>query len=357
MLNKHLKTGVLFSVITLLISFASAQQKVIIDTDLRLPPQDDSFAILLALNSPELDVLGLTVVFGNTYLTQEVEESLKWLEITGHTDVPVYKGFARPLLKHIVYEGMEQADSYERPVIHDTGRYEHIEPLAAFDGEFAQLEPEKQGAVDFIVNTIMDNPGEITLIPLGPLTNIAAAVRQEPRIVDNVKEVVIMGGSFGSLPTPGYSEAGGNVPEFNFRLDAEAAQIVMTSGMPIVLSPLNVSRKTGLRAEHYQAMIDMGGPVADVIAQRVEFREETSALMFDQVAVAYVIDPTLITGMAEMYVDVETTPGPAYGLSFERTSPWAGADEARPVQVQYDLDWDRFIDLFMERMQKSGTAQ
>ena len=337
-------------------SVVFAQEKVIIDTDLRLPPQDDSFAVLLALNSPELEVLGLTLVFGNTYLSQETADALKWLEVSGHEDVPLYLGFARPLFHHMVYEEMEQADSYERPVINTTGAYQSYEAKAPL-GAFAELQPQEEGAVEFIVRTIMENPDEVTLIPIGPLTNIAAAIRLEPRIVDNVKQVVIMGGSIGSLPTPGYSEEGGNVPEFNFRLDAEAAKIVMTSGMPIVLSPLNVSRKTALQAKHYEEMIAMGGPVADVIEQRVDFRENTSNLMFDQVAVGYVIDPTLITGMEEMYIDVETTPGPDYGLSFARMSPWAGAPEARPVQVQYDLDWPRFIDLFMERMKQSGTAQ
>lgn len=354
-----MKKGLRWMCIAVTISFlglVSAQEKVIIDTDLRLPPQDDSFAVLFALNSPELDVLGLTLVFGNTYLSQETADALKWLEVAGYEDVPLYLGFARPLFYHMVYEEMEQADSYERPTINTTGAYQSYEAKAPL-GEFAELEPQQEGAVEFIVRTIMENPGEITLIPIGPLTNIAAAIRLEPRIVDNVKQVVIMGGSLGSLPTPGYSEEGGNVPEFNFRLDAEAAKIVMTSGMSIVLSPLNVSRKTSLQAEHYEEMIAMGGPVADVIEQRVDFRENTSNLMFDQVAVGYVIDPTIITGMEEVYVDVETTPGPDYGLSFARMSPWAGAPEAKPVKVQYDLDWPRFIELFMERMKKSGTAQ
>ncbi len=341
---------------------AFAKEKVILDMDLRLPPQDDSFASLLALNHPDIDVLGISLVFGNTYLSQEIADTLRWLEITGHQNVPVYAGFERPLMNHIVYEKITTPpEVYERPKMKYEGRYVSY-PASEPIGGFAQIKLQEETAVDFIISTIMENPGEVTLIATGPLTNVAAAIRLQPKIVENVKQIVIMGGNIGSLPTPGYSSDAPYVAEFNFRMDAEAAKIVMTSGAPIVLSPLNASRKTGFTKEHYDEIVAMGGPVADIIEQRMGSRFypsedrpawEGSLLMFDQLAVAYVIDPTLFT-TKEMYVDVMTEKGPAYGYSFERTSPWPGGDDAKPVLVQYDLDWDRFIRLFIDTIKLSG---
>lgn len=341
---------------------AQEPKKVILDTDLRLPPQDDSYAALMALNSPKIEVLGVSLIFGNTYLAQMEADALRWMEVMGYEDVPVYLGHEKPLVKDMQYEPITgSAEEFRRPsYIHeglgDLVAEEYYMPEAREPlGGFAEIESQEKDAVQFIIDTIKENPNEVTLVPLGPLTNIAAAMRKAPEIIDLVDEIVIMGGSFDDQPLPGYGPGGIHTAEFNFALDAEAAEIVMTSGAPIVLSPLNVSRLTGFTREFKEELENMGGPVAEIFANRpVPGGEYESSLMFDHVAVAYVINPDL-TETREAYVDIDTSEGASYGLSYTRNAPWPGAPDVKPVKIQTDLDTEAFNELFMDLMLQSGT--
>ena len=195
------------------------------------------------------------------------------------------------------------------------------------------------------------------ILAIGPLTNIATAIRQEPGFAPRVKQLVIMGGAIASLP-----DGGGNVTpnaEFNFWVDPEAAKVVLRSGIPIVLSPLNVSRKTSFTREWYEKIVQVDTPITGLLREtmgpRYARNPDQRSHMYDQVAVATLIDPALFQ-TKELYVDVDVNHGINYGVSVGWTRVWPGAEGAQKIQVQYDLDWERFINLFVERLTKPVPA-
>ena len=319
------------------------QHMVIFDTDFAVPPQDDGMALILALHSPEIEIVGITTVAGNFSVERATADVLRALEIDQRTDIPVFRGANMPLVH-------EQSDYATRV----WGEWWSDEPPPPPPGGFATKQAEAIGAAEFIVQTVKAHPGEITILAIGPLTNLAMAIRQAPDIAPNVKQVVIMGGAIALLP-----DGQGNVTpnaEFNFWVDPEAARAVLRSDIPIVLSPLNVSRKTGLTKEWYDRMVATDTPITRLIrttmGPRFESRPDASELMYDQVAVASLIDPSLVTTQ-ELYVDVDDTPGINYGVSVGGDQIWPGAEGARRMSVQYDLDWERFITMFVERITRA----
>ena len=316
------------------------QHKVIFDTDFAIPPQDDGMALILALHSPEIEILGVTTVAGNFSMERATSDVLRVLEIDERIDIPVYRGADMPLVH-------EKSDYAVR--VH--GEWWSDEPPPPPPGGFAAKQAEAMGAAEFIVQTVRAYPGEITILAIGPLTNVAMAIRQASDVAPNVKQIVIMGGAIARLP-----DGHGNVTpnaEFNFWVDPEAARAVLRSGIPIVLSPLNVSRKTGLTKEWYERMVATDTPITRLVREtmgpRFQSRPDASELMYDQVAVASLIDPSLVT-TRELYVDVDDTPGLNYGVSVGGDQIWPGAEGARRMSVQYDLDWERFITMFVERV-------
>jgi len=217
----------------------------------------------------------------------------------------------------------------------------------------AAVSVEDEAAVPFIVRTVMDRPGEITLVAIGPLTNIAQAIRAEPTFATNVKRLVIMGGALASLP-----DGAGNVTpnaEFNFWVDPEAAYVTLRSGIPIELSPLNVSRKSALSNDWYEKMVTVDTPLTklleETLGRRFESNPDRVWLMYDQIAVASIIDPTLVT-TERLYVDVNIDHGISYGVSVGGPEVWPGAEGAQQMNVQNELDWPRFIEMFIERVQR-----
>ena len=194
-------------------------QKILIDTD---PGVDDTMAILFALRSPELEVVGMTAVFGNAYVDTAALNALRLIELEGHEHIPVAKGTGRP----IVGPPRRVAD-----FVHGADGLGGINPPSP-DGQLLDVP-----AAQFIVETILQNPGEITLVPVGPLTNIALALRLEPKIVDLVKQVVIMGGA---AYVPGNASPVGEANIFN---DPHAAAIVFSAGWPLTMVGLDVTMK------------------------------------------------------------------------------------------------------------------
>jgi inosine-uridine nucleoside N-ribohydrolase len=203
----------------------------------------------------------------------------------------------------------------------------------------------------------MKNPGQVTILAIGPLTNIAMAMRMETNFARNVKQLVIMGGAIGSLP----DGAGNHTPnaEFNFYVDPEAARIVLRSGIPIVLSPLNISRKARFTREWYDRIVAVDTPVTRVIKDRLgpgfARAPERAGLMYDQIAAVALVDPTLMKTV-EWFVDVDANPGPNYGASVGAPQPWPGGEGAKKMHVQTDLDFDKFIRLYVERVTRPVPA-
>lgn len=313
-------------------------QKVIIDTD---PGVDDTMAIFFALRSPELDVIGLTTIFGNVRTDLATTNALRLLEIAGRTDIPVAKGADDPL-----------AGPFKGPVpfVHgDDGQGNVALPAP-------QTQAIEQTAAAFIIEQIMAAPGEVTLVPLGPLTNIALAVRLEPRIAQNVKEVVLMGGN---ALCPGNATP---AAEANIHNDPEAADVVFGAGWPVTMVGLDVTHKVNLTPEHiarYEASAD---PLARHIARilphyRAYFEKVNPAMrgiyVHDSSAVAYVIDPALFE-TKQWPLRVETQ-----GFSRGKTWPAIGTGDEYlpaawrnrlPVNVCVGVDAARLMALETKRL-------
>ena len=322
---------------------------IIFDTDFVMPPSDDSMALMLALQSPELDVLGVTTVAGNESLERATSDVLRLLEIAERPDIPVHVGADMPL----VHAKSDYA-------VANYGRWYSNEPPPEPPGGFATKTAEQQSAVSYIVETVMSRPQEITLVAIGPLTNVAQAIRAEPGFARNVKRLVVMGGAVAILP-----DGAGNITpnaEFNFWVDPEAAHVTLRSGIPIDLSPLNVSRKSALTRDWYEKIVAVETPLTrllrETLGPRFEEEPERSWYMYDQIAVASLIDTSLVT-REPLYVDVNIDHGISYGVSVAGRERWPGAEGARRMDVQHDLDWPRFMGLFVARVQgplRTGRA-
>jgi purine nucleosidase len=315
---------------------------IIFDTDFVMPPSDDSMALMLALQSPEIEILGITTVAGNDSLERATSDVLRMLEIANQAEIAVYQGADMPL----VHEKSDYA-------VRKYGNWYSNEAPPIPPGGFATKKAEDETAVSFIVRTVMSRPQQVTLVAIGPLTNIAQAIRAEPGFAKNVKQLVIMGGAVALLP----DGAGNMTPnaEFNFWVDPEAAYVTLRSGIPIELSPLNVSRKSALTKAWYEKIVAVETPLTQLLRETLghqfESEPDRAWLMYDQIAMASVIDPTLVTS-ERLYVDVDIDHGINYGVSVAGREIWPGAEGAQQINVQYELDWPRFIEMFVERVQK-----
>jgi inosine-uridine nucleoside N-ribohydrolase len=323
---------------------AQAPQRVIIDTD---PGVDDAFAILLALNSPELKVEALTVVPGNVDGRQGLENALKIASLAGRCDLIVAGGAKHPLNQKLI-----------------TAQYWHgPNGLAGVELPASKCKADSRFGPDLIIELVHQYPHEITLIPVGPLTNIAMAVSKDPSIVPLVKDIVIMGGSI----------SGGNVngaAEANIYNDPEAAAIVFNAGWMVTMIGSDVGERTLMTRKDIAQLQAAHGPESDFIAKLADFyltRSEKSgyqgAAMYDPLAVATAIDPRLVT-LKDMHVDVETRGEFTRG---ETVANRMGSDENNVLHGDhYEIegvielkpnarvclasDADRFLKLFISRI-------
>ncbi len=315
---------------------------VILDTDFVIPPQDDALALILALRSPELKILGVTTVAGNDTVQRGTSDALRVLEIAGRTEIPVYQGANRPWM-HV---GSAWAKTKH-------GKWWSDEPPPMPPGGFAKTKAQKESAVDFLIHTVDANPGQITIIAIGPLTNIATAIRQDANFARNVKRIAIMGGAFASL-----ADGAGNMTpnaEFNIWVDPEAAWAVLHSGIPLEFTPLNVTRKTAFTKQYFDEIVSADTPITNLIKERMGpfFAKHPDARpnMYDELTVGGVVDPSLVKAVP-LYVEIDTTHGPDYGTTLGATKPWEGGEDAVLVQVQTDVDFDRFIKMYVDRVRE-----
>ena len=343
--------------------------RVIIDTD---PGVDDALALLLALRSPELKIEGITAVAGNVPLELGLPNALRMAEIAGRTDIPVAGGARVPLLRRLV-----------------TATYVHGENgLGGAVFPEPKLQPIALPAPEFIREAVHKYPGEISLLTIGPLTNIATALNVDATLASQVKSLVMMGGSL----------SGGNITpaaEFNIYVDPEAARIVFQSGIPITMVGLDVTRKTSLTDDHVRTLEAHDNPVSqaaakiarNAIAHNRDQGFTVGPNMHDSLAVAALIDPTLLK-FKDYYIDVETTGeltagetlgySPTSGdlrrrpemekqaaehMSIRGSAPTLASTKTSPVirdkfvpnaRVGVDVDSARFFELLIGRL--SGKA-
>jgi len=261
-------------------------KKIILDTD---PGTDDAMALMLALNSPELDVRAVTVVPGNVTASQGLENALRMVSLANRCDIPVAAGARHPLFQRLI-----------------TAEFWHGKNgLANIELSSSKCEVDPRFGPDVIIQLIHASPHEITLVPVGPLTNIALAVEKDPSIVPLVKEVILMGGGI----------SGGNVnaaAEANIFNDPEAAEIVFQAGWPLTMVGLDVGDKTLLTKKYVDRLASTHGPINDFIHGIAQYLIDLSAKfglpgspMYDPLAVGVTIDSTLVES-PEMHVDIET---------------------------------------------------
>ncbi|MFN8527207.1 MAG: nucleoside hydrolase [Anaerolineae bacterium] len=309
-------------------------RKIIIDTD---PGIDDTMAIYFALRSPELDVIGLTTIFGNVHTTLATTNALRLLEIAERPDIPVAKGADNPL----------------------TGPYSG--PVPFVHGEDGQgnlyLEPPTTKALDvtaaeWIVEQVMANPGKVTLVPIGPLTNIALALRLEPRIAENVQEVVLMGGN---AVVPGNATP---AAEANIHNDPEAADVVFGAPWKVTMVGLDVTHRVNMTRDHIAAYASVGSAMTEHVMKMLPVYQGyferaygiNGIYVHDSSAIAYVIDPTLFR-IEHWALRVETM-----GISRGKTWPALGEVPLMPwrdrprVGVAVDVDSERLVRLEHARM-------
>lgn len=307
-------------------------RKIIIDTD---PGQDDAVAILLALASPEdFDVLGIVAVAGNVSLAQNARNALKVVELSGRTEVPVYAGCERPLRRRLVTA-------------------EHVHGDTGLNGP-GLPEPgialQAQHGVDFIIEALLSHePGTVTLCTLGPLTNIAMALVKAPAIAPRIKQIVMMGGA--------YFEVGNITPaaEFNIYVDPEAADVVMRSGVPIVMLPLDVTHMILTTHERLERIDAIGKRAARAVAQMLAFSERfdlvkygtKGAPLHDPCVPAYLIRPDLFEGR-QINVSIETASELTMGMTV--ADYWGVTDRPKNVMYMRSGNADGFYDLLVERL-------
>ncbi|WP_421904412.1 nucleoside hydrolase [Mameliella sp.] len=307
-------------------------RKIIIDTD---PGQDDAVAILLALASPEeLEVLGITAVAGNVPLELTARNARMVCELAGKPETPVFAGC-------------------DRPLAHDLVTAEHVHGKTGLDGPDLpepSMPLQDGDAVDFIIETLCAQPEKtVTLCPLGPLTNIAAALKRAPDIAARIQEIVLMGGA--------YFEVGNITPaaEFNIYVDPEAAEIVFKCGAPITVMPLDVTHKALVTSSRNEAFRALGTPVGIAVAQMTDFFERfdkekygsNGAPLHDPCVTAYLLQPDLFSGRF-INVEIETRSDLTRGMTV--ADWWRVTDRAPNAMFMGDLDADGFFSLLTERL-------
>lgn len=305
----------------LLAAMCAAQSRIpiIFDTDIG-DDIDDALALALALQSPELDVRAVTTVVDDT----ESRTRLAWKELGlyGRRDIALATGASEPLLDPM------------RP-----GRARQFEVLTSAD---TAPEASRRRAADLIIETLLQSPEKITLVPVGPLTNIALALKLEPRIKSHIEKIVLMGGAFGMLQ-----------PEYNIVRDRAAAEIVFRSGVPVTAVGLDVTTKCKLQRADIERMRAAGNPASQFLVRLIELwqnnKPDQYPTLHDPLAVAVTLRPSLVETQLGS-VEVETNSPLTNGITMFRPAGRLAAGQVATTHVARQVDVAKFLDLFLTRL-------
>ncbi len=309
---------------------------IILDSD---PGIDDSLAILLALASPEIVLDGISTIHGNASTAQVTRNALAILELAKAGDIPVYKGCDLPLVKESLLSPETHGNS-------GLGYAKLSEP---------QSRPQIKHGCDFLIESILSSQNEITLVAIGPLTNVAMAIRKEPRIVEKVKEVFIMGGA---IQHAGNTTA---LAEFNTFVDPHSAHIVFHSRMPITLTPLDVTYQCIFLKADLDRLLRIDSPITKFIADAtrfyMEFHDEyqkiDGCVINDPMTLALTFMPE-ICDYQELVVDVDISTGVGLGNTF---ADFYNYEKKAPnMKVAMGVRPRMFMELFLERMEKLAKS-
>lgn len=309
---------------------------IILDCD---PGHDDAMAILLALGNPNINLLGVTTVGGNQSLEKVTYNARATLEMAHATNIPVHAGCDRPIIRPL----QVAADVHGETGLDGAKLPKPTRPL------------DEGHAVNWIINTIMNHdPGTITLVPTGPLTNIAMAVRMEPRIVSRVKEVVLMGGGY----HVGNCSA---VAEFNIKTDPEAAHVVFNENWPITMIGLDLTHQALCTCEVQQKIDAVNTPISAFASNLMDFfrkayqnnQDFVDPPVHDPCAIAYLIDGNVVN-TRRCPLDVEISGKLTLGMTVaDLRGPEPSAAECH-TQVATKLDFDKFWDLIVDALRRIG---
>jgi len=304
------------------------KEKIILDCD---PGHDDAVAIMLAAINPKIELLGITVVAGNQKLEKTVNNALK---VCNHLNlnVPVYSGMSRPMIREQLI-----ADDIHGETGLDGPKFEEL-----------KIKAEDKHAVNFIIDTLMNSDEKVTLVPTGPLTNIGMAIRFEPRIIEKINRIVLMGGSY---------QLGNMTPaaEFNILADPDAAHIVFSSGVKVVMMGLDLTRQASATKEVVEKIKSLNNKASKLFVDLMEFFAASQKNVFgwsappvhDPTTIAYIIDPECIE-VKPMFCEIELWSERSYGRTL---CDYFGILKKEPnVDVAVKLDFDRFWNLIYENL-------
>jgi inosine-uridine nucleoside N-ribohydrolase len=328
---------------------AQERRKVIIDQDAAGPAGSDQQSMMLLIQSPRVEVLGITVVTGDQWLHEEVAHTLRMLELLGRTDIPVVPGAEYPLVRRkaeterweqqygdAVWLGAWTPSSYHPP-----------DQLGTMPEGRPSTQPSEEDAAHFLIRMVRKYPGQVTIYEGGPMTNLALAISIDPEFARLAKELVFMGGSIHPR-TEDPEFATSPTHEFNLWFDPEAAHIVLTAAWKkTICTTVDISVKTSLT----QALIDRvkasDTPGARYLGKYSDLRGDYNFL-WDELAAAAWIDPSLITKKENLYLDVDLDRGANYGNTLAWTEAGKPKFAAQPIEVQDEVDLPRFYKLFVD---------
>lgn len=343
------------------------KEKIILDCD---PGSDDAVAIMLALFSEKLDVLGICTVNGNRIVPKTTENALRVVQFL-NSKVPVYRGCENALVSKLI---PTRKPNLPRVTLNDChGDFLKLPP--------ATIKPEKKHAVNFLVDSFMESDGDITLVTVGPLTNVAMALRLEPQIENKIKRIVMMGG--GHTGCNASSSA-----EFNFYADPESAKIVMDTKIPKMILPLDATWRACITSDQCKMLEELGTPAAKFAAQVVDLRiknlkvndvsehnyklrhtpgtvgstilyryENDMAPIHDALAVAYVIDPTIITEYVDANVDIDISGGICDGRMVADVHNTKKSKDPISARVALNADSNKFAQMLFEYLAKTKPTK
>jgi purine nucleosidase len=354
--------------VTALLSICAQAQtrKVIIDQDARGPATTDQQSILLLLQSPEVQVLGITVVSGDQWRDEEIAHTLRMLELTGHSDIRVFPGAVFPLINSkeeikrwekfygvVSYQGawnehrIRSSTGSTLTGAWNAGAYhEPFEVPNPLPEGNPSRKPESEDAAHFLIRMVHQYPRQVTIYAGGPLTNLAQAISLDPEFPNLAQELVVMGGSIAPVEPMSWAQA--NRREFNFWWDPEAVHIVLRAPWnKITVTTVDISVKTRMTKAMIEQIAKAGTPAAKYIG---EWADEE--YLWDELAAAAWLDPSIITKEEPLYMDIDISHTAGYG----NTLVWMPGNQpglGEPlVHVQTDVDLEKFNKMVIDLLSR-----
>lgn len=353
------RVGLMLFVLSLsVVAWSQSKRKIIIDQDAAGPGGTDQQSMLVLIQSPQTDVLGIAVVTGDGWLHDEVAHTLRMLELIGRSDIPVLVGAEYPLVRR-----KESTEMWEQRFgfvewlgAWTPGLYHAPDKLGEMPEGMPTAKPADEDAAHFLIRMVHKYPHEVTIYEGGPMTNLALAISIDPEFASLAKELVFMGASLAPhTDDPEFA----NVPrhEFNLWFDPEAAHIVLRAPwQKIVCTTVDISVKTNLTPSLIDRLRKSDAPAAKYVARYSHLRPQYNYL-WDELAAAAWLDPSIITKSETRYMDIDLDRGAGYG----NTLTWSETEKPKmamqPVEIQDDLDKEKFYTMFVDLLSAPTPAK